>query len=967
MNTRQINTRLLLLALLCMLTANTAGAQGFVRQYPFAFFSFQGGPQSVFPQANGGFRLSLSIYPDVSGQDLTLLWVNTDAQGIQTSVDNTSTADFYALEDGIFMQEDGSFFKAQQDTNRITVTYFEPSGAAVWVRDLDFPGYIQANVLAVRPNADGAVFVRGYAINTVITDGFVLKLDTGGNLLWQAEFPMDLTYIFPKVLQPTSDGGCLLANYKWDPVDTTEQRIIKVDNNGAIQWSYAPANGFLQLLQASKLFALNNNQDVILPAFYPAAGGQTNDLYAEKLSPAGALLFSANLSTASGLNNLQPRLAFPTNDGGAIIVASYYLLNSWTNYVFRVTSTGTVAWKRPLSVLTDAMPAAFADGKELSDGNLVLYGNQGYALFLIKMSPEGVIYPHTLNGQVVRDSTYNCLADVFDPPLAGWVVHAAGNGQTNYGVSGADGRYTIPDLDTGAYQLVLTAPSYLWQVCNDTVPVQFSGATPQIDTADFPVQALYDCPLMQVDLGAPVLRRCFNSDYVVNYCNAGNTLATDAVVTVELDPLLTVVSASVPYTQSGQTLTFGVGAVAAGACGSFRITVMVSCAAELGQTLCAEAHITPDTLCAPNLPGWSGARIEVTAECTGDSVMFRIKNTGNAPTSQPLEFIIVDDHVITRQGSFLLGPGSLQEEWTPADGSTWRLIAQQEPGYPFGPQNPSVGVEGCSSSGTGPFSWGMLNLFANYSGNPFNAAACRTVVGSWDPNDKQAFPTGVDAPHYIEQNQPLQYVIRFQNTGTDTAFTVVVRDTLSPLLDPATIRPGPASHPYTWSISGQGVLTVVFEHIMLPDSNANETASHGFVQFNIGQMPDNPLGTVVENRAGIYFDFNAPVLTNTVFHTIGKDFLLVAGPGPKPDLPLLRVWPTPARADVLVELQGGALFRPGQRLCLRDVAGRMVREEPAGSPQQTLQRLGLPAGMYWLEWRDANRILAAGKVVWMDE
>ncbi|MBK6831758.1 MAG: hypothetical protein IPG92_13905 [Flavobacteriales bacterium] len=103
--------------------------------------------------------------------------------------------------------------------------------------------------------------------------------------------------------------------------------------------------------------------------------------------------------------------------------------------------------------------------------------------------------------------------------------------------------------------------------------------------------------------------------------------------------------------------------------------------------------------------------------------------------------------------------------------------------------------------------------------------------------------------------------MRFQNTGTDTAFPIVITDTLPQYLDPATIRMGAGSHGFSWSLSGQGTLRWVFPNILLPDSNVNEPRSHGFVSFRI--RPYQPLlpGTTIENIANIYFDFNPPVIT----------------------------------------------------------------------------------------------------------
>ena len=55
---------------------------------------------------------------------------------------------------------------------------------------------------------------------------------------------------------------------------------------------------------------------------------------------------------------------------------------------------------------------------------------------------------------------------------------------------------------------------------------------------------------------------------------------------------------------------------------------------------------------------------------------------------------------------------------------------------------------------------------------------------------------------------------------------------------------------------------------MLPDSNTNEPMSHGFVTFSINRFPDLPIGTVLKNAAAIYFDFNYPIITNKISHTI---------------------------------------------------------------------------------------------------
>jgi uncharacterized repeat protein (TIGR01451 family) len=138
------------------------------------------------------------------------------------------------------------------------------------------------------------------------------------------------------------------------------------------------------------------------------------------------------------------------------------------------------------------------------------------------------------------------------------------------------------------------------------------------------------------------------------------------------------------------------------------------------------------------------------------------------------------------------------------------------------------------------------------------------VRGSYDPNDKSENAGNYLTTQEVAVAKALNYTIRFQNTGTDTAFTVVVRDTLDSKLDWSTFEMVAASHVYTLSIKNGHILTWTFNNILLADSNVNEPASHGYIAYRI--RPDNTLapGDIIINRASIYFDFNLPVVTNIV-------------------------------------------------------------------------------------------------------
>jgi uncharacterized repeat protein (TIGR01451 family) len=144
----------------------------------------------------------------------------------------------------------------------------------------------------------------------------------------------------------------------------------------------------------------------------------------------------------------------------------------------------------------------------------------------------------------------------------------------------------------------------------------------------------------------------------------------------------------------------------------------------------------------------------------------------------------------------------------------------------------------------------------------------QVVSGSFDPNDISVSPPGISSQGYITNAQELNYTINFQNTGTDTAFNVTVVDSLPLSLDKYSLQILGYSHPYSYEFKPGNVVAFHFNNLLLPDSNANEAASHGFIKFRINQTPGNVAGTLIKNSASIYFDYNAPVITNEVLNTI---------------------------------------------------------------------------------------------------
>lgn len=139
------------------------------------------------------------------------------------------------------------------------------------------------------------------------------------------------------------------------------------------------------------------------------------------------------------------------------------------------------------------------------------------------------------------------------------------------------------------------------------------------------------------------------------------------------------------------------------------------------------------------------------------------------------------------------------------------------------------------------------------------------ILCAYDPNDKLVRPDIEGDENYTQFKDTLIYTVRFQNTGNDTAFTVVIRDTLDQNLDVNTFNVLGSSDEdvlRTEILEGRFV-TFTFEDILLPDSTIDFNGSQGYVVYAIQSNEGTVENTIVENTASIFFDFNPPIVTNT--------------------------------------------------------------------------------------------------------
>ncbi|MBK8565461.1 MAG: T9SS type A sorting domain-containing protein [Saprospiraceae bacterium] len=591
-------------------------------------------------------------------------------------------------------------------------------------------------------------------------------------------------------------------------------------------------------------------------------------------------------------------------------------------------------------------------------------GCEAVASYFVENSP---LLCGTLDLLVYYDVDNNCVLNGLDYRLQNFKIRIeTANGQNVYygnSYNFINGLSYSKRLNPGDYMVSVELPNSLWQGCQASYPVTLTAGS--VSQVDVPLQAVEPCASLVTSLSIQELNWCSPYNYAtIAYNNQGTADAVGAYIELQLEDHITISSTVHPFTDLGNNLyRFDLGTLAVGESGHFTLALKVDCSATMGATPCISVTIFPNEPCPSAInANWSGASLRVSSQCEGNEVKFVIENVGAGDMTAPLGYVIIEDAVMFMDvpNDPPLPQGGTKEITLPANGATWRIEVEQEALHP-GESMPALTLEGCDDFG----SQGLVNLFPPNDADDYVDIECVTISGPYDPNDKQGLPLGVGDDHLIRPGTDIEYMIRFQNTGTDTAETVVIRDTLDQWLDPLSIEPGAASHPYRFDYFGEGgQIKFTFENIMLLDSNLNEPASHGFVKFRIKHLPNIPLGTDIHNQAAIYFDYNPPIFTNTTQHSIGEIFLLQSTSEPGFEHLNLTVKPNPVEGQATITVQGSEDLT-GLHAELFDAFGRPVVNLAPTHDGFLLDRGGLPSGIYFVRvvGKDGAAVAAAKVMV----
>lgn len=243
-------------------------------------------------------------------------------------------------------------------------------------------------------------------------------------------------------------------------------------------------------------------------------------------------------------------------------------------------------------------------------------------------------------------------------------------------------------------------------------------------------------------------------------------------------------------------------------------------------------------------------------------------------------------YIVLSQLTHYVGPaaGAITPTSVIGDSLVWNIadMSQVDPGADF---NVMVTID--TSAVIGDSICLTLGILPPGDAIPNNniLTECFPVSASFDPNEKWMSPTAADTSMYL-----FTFTVNFQNTGTAPAENIYILDTLDNDFDASTFEMIASDHDVVTQLLPGNILRFNFHAINLPDSTSDEPHSHGFVKYRVSRKAATGLGTVISNTAYIFFDYNQPVVTNTVstvisatigideMHSRADDILLYPNP-----------------------------------------------------------------------------------------
>ena len=878
------------------------------------------------------------------------------------------------------------------------------------------PDFIQKSV-------DGGYYL--VSTSTIDLSRPIFKFDSLGNIIWKKVIPFFANY--PEII-PDNLGNTYLVDFSASPANNFKSQnsyggydiwVIKLDKTGNKIWDKVYGGDDIEELHLSVL--VNDNKLVILCSSKSGTSGnkQIDKVYSNNnyeiwgfaidslgnkildkvvkaiswgtlnsrqisKTPDNQIVFQVNshndnvqrhetelIKLDSNLNIIWskfnqniygPNMKFANGTNGYL-----FLLDTFKGHNYkRIDSNGNLIWNQfifdPISVFQSSF---YFDNKSIlfhSNDYLPSYNDIQFhdSFNWIWLEPSR----SSISGKVFPDFNADCKfnkSNEYNVPK----LIVRNKAENTYAITN-DSNYTIHifEKDTAVLEVVNLDGSLYTSCGKNSITLNMSSNN---DTTgiDFPIRSYKSGHCINItSFSSGLLRPGRWGDYQLNFQNNAFDTAYNAYIEIELD-MSTIDSIVSPYafSQIGNILKFNLGHIRPFGFGTISYSIKLKTSVVIGSSQCHRVKVFPHCSLYPS-NGYDGSDIKASVKCLGNNTIeLELENAGGQNQTQRGKLAIYQDESLLKQDSFKMDKGTSSKfQYQFDDNKVFTAEVYSSNAHPVTPiliRHQDLCANKRPIISNNP----VVNFYRHDEAKEYEES-CRIVQGSYDPNVKSVQPSGFLSEHYTANGTELKYRIDFQNTGTDTAFRVVLVDTLSALLNVASFVPGVSSHPYSLEFGGRAV-KFIFDPIALVDSFKNEPLSHGYVHFKIKPIAGISPKTKIENNADIYFDYNAPIRTNTVFNTIFDTIQIYVPKGGSAivenDKTSVILFPNPTTDKFFIQMSEPVV---DLSIEIYDMQGRMIKTV-SSTNNQTIEvsAQGMTKGIYHIRCMSGEKLIVVKKVM----
>lgn len=974
----------LILVLLC--TCLPLAGQGFEKSF--------GGPKADLGRAvlqtndHGFIEVGVSEGELGDDNDLDIFVVRTDVDG--TVVWEKRFDDgFQEFGEDVVQTPEGDFLvigsrqQTAQSADETFLIKISRRGELLFSKAYSVDG-VNERGRQIIPTAAGGYLITGTRNQPSSTrkDVLAIKVDDDGDEEWRATYGEYFDHQGVGAINADNGEFIIGANVE-DGVGTdSDLALYRISGTGEMVW-HKTLNATTDNEQMEDIIRTSDGQLAFV--------GSTNDFNTAVIAKAdlnGELLWFEEVDASDFDDEFNGLIE---EDNGDNLVAVGQTTPTAANFdvlMVKVNATsGQRIWERRLGDETSTdigqgLATTLDGGYALAAFSSRIFLVEANDMTLFKTDNFGDHQTNYLQGRVYYPAANDCGPyRNGDLGLTGWLVKAESETATFFGSTDSLGNYNL-QVESDNYEVSLLRKNDRWNICD---PAAFMvDLTTEYDTSfhDFALQPAIDCPLLEVALSATPAIQCDTQRITISYGNSGTALATEAQVNLILDDHLTFLNAgNQTPEQDGQALTFDLGDLAPGNEGVIELTARVACNDIVeGQAVSSQAMIFPILNCAPASADWDGSSIVVTSRCDlNDGISFTITNVGDNPMTQTGNYVIVEDIILLEAAEFdPLNPDESLDVPVPlpeGDVSTYRMIAAQSTGHP-GSLFPTAVVEGCQTANSTGFTTGFVAQFSDNDGDLNLDILTQEVVALEDgsPIQLTAYPRGYQDSIIIPKTD-IEYTVFFALPDNDNSYErVVIRDTLPEALDFNSLEMGAASHPYDFVLYQDGILKITFDSIRIfsggGTGEADAVTRTGYATYRLSQKPNTTTGTVIRNRAAVYFDYESPVFSREVRHVVGCNDLFESNCLLTSDRNLptatgvnISINPNPIKDRTTVRVNGWEQAITEFRFNLYDASGRKVFQQMFTGDQFEFLRPQIASGAYFYEVSGSGYLIGNGQLI----